>query len=170
MDKDYYAILGVAKSASAGEIKRAYQKLVLKYHPDRTGGPKSASEFKEVCEAYRVLSDISRRHRYDESRYRAYKSSRARQDNAYTAPSTRSYDRPRRKESESAKVKVSYNSARVIIGLLEAGAGIGALIWIISTNDVKGGARIFLSFMYVIFIVYGYHMFSTPEKQETFDW
>ena len=64
--KDYYDILGVGKSASAEEIKRAYRKLALKYHPDRTAGDKRAEEkFKEVNEAYQVLSDADKRAHYD---------------------------------------------------------------------------------------------------------
>jgi len=64
--KDYYKILGVAKSASADEIKKAYRKLALKYHPDRNKGDKSAeAKFKEISEAYAVLSDAEKRKQYD---------------------------------------------------------------------------------------------------------
>jgi len=65
--KDYYAILGVAKSADAGEIKRAFRKLALKYHPDRNPGNKQAeARFKEASEAYEVLSDPDKRKKYDQ--------------------------------------------------------------------------------------------------------
>ena len=60
MDKkrDYYEVLGVTKSATPDEIKKAYRKLALKYHPDRNPGDKDAEEkFKEAAEAYDVLSD-----------------------------------------------------------------------------------------------------------------
>ena len=64
--RDYYEVLGVDKSASADDIKKAYRKLAMKYHPDRNPGDKTAEEkFKEVGEAYEVLSDADKRSRYD---------------------------------------------------------------------------------------------------------
>jgi curved DNA-binding protein len=67
MAKDYYQILGVNKSASADEIKKAYRKLALKYHPDRNKGDSQAEEkFKEVGEAYAALSDPAKRKQYDQ--------------------------------------------------------------------------------------------------------
>ena len=63
---DYYEVLGVARSASDGEIKSAYRKLALKYHPDRNPGDHSAEEkFKEAAEAYGVLADGDKRSAYD---------------------------------------------------------------------------------------------------------
>ncbi len=65
-DKDYYKILGVKKSGSDEEIKKAYRKLAMKFHPDHTKGDKTAEEkFKKISEAYAVLSDKEKRKQYD---------------------------------------------------------------------------------------------------------
>jgi len=64
--KDYYQTLGVSKSASPEEIKKAYRKLALKYHPDRNQGDKGAeAKFKDISEAYAVLSDPEKKKKYD---------------------------------------------------------------------------------------------------------
>jgi molecular chaperone DnaJ len=69
LEKDYYKTLGVAKGASADEIKKSYRKLARKYHPDANeGDPKAEGRFKEISEAYSVLSDDKRRKEYDEAR------------------------------------------------------------------------------------------------------
>jgi molecular chaperone DnaJ len=66
--RDYYEVLGVAKSADGEEIKRSYRRLAMKYHPDRAEGDKAEAEarFKECAEAYEVLSDPAKRKRYDQ--------------------------------------------------------------------------------------------------------
>ena len=66
MPRDYYEVLGVSREASEQEVKSAYRKLALKYHPDRNPGDKQAEEkFKEAAEAYGVLGDAEKRRRYD---------------------------------------------------------------------------------------------------------
>ena len=65
--RDYYEVLGVAKTASEDEIKKAYRKIAIKYHPDRNPGDKEAEEkFKEAAEAYDVLHDAKKRQQYDQ--------------------------------------------------------------------------------------------------------
>ena len=74
--RDYYEVLGVIKSASPDEIKKAYRKLALKYHPDRNKNDKTAeAKFKEASEAYHVLSDKERRTNYDQFGHAAFEGS-----------------------------------------------------------------------------------------------
>ena len=62
----YYEVLGLSKTASGDEIKRAYRKLAMQYHPDRNQGDKQAeSKFKEIGEAYGTLSDAQKKQNYD---------------------------------------------------------------------------------------------------------
>src|SRR3989442_9300624 len=66
MDKrDYYDVLGVPKGAGKDEIKSAYRKLALQYHPDRNKAPEATERFKEISEAYAILSDDEKRNQYD---------------------------------------------------------------------------------------------------------
>ena len=66
--RDYYEVLGVAKNASPDDIKRAYRRMAIKYHPDKNPDNKKEAEvkFKECAEAYEVLSDTEKRQRYDQ--------------------------------------------------------------------------------------------------------
>ena len=64
--RDYYEILGVSKSVEEGELKKAYRKVAMQYHPDRNPGDKDSEEkFKEAAEAYEILSNGDKRARYD---------------------------------------------------------------------------------------------------------
>ena len=64
--RDYYEILGVSRTADAAELKKAYRKLAMQYHPDRNPGDAEAEKrFKEAAEAYEVLSNPEKRQRYD---------------------------------------------------------------------------------------------------------
>ena len=66
--RDCYDVLGVTKSASKDEIKKAYRKLALKFHPDKTKGDKASEEkFKEASEAYHILSDEKRKVNYEKT-------------------------------------------------------------------------------------------------------
>ena len=78
MKKDFYEILGISKSSSQDEIKKAYRKVAMQYHPDRNPGDKSAEEkFKEAAEAYEVLSDSDKRSQYDRFGHQAFSPGRA---------------------------------------------------------------------------------------------
>lgn len=70
--RDYYEILGVGRGASDDEVKKAFRKLALQFHPDRNGAPDASEKFKEVTEAYQVLSDPDRRNLYDRFGHSAF--------------------------------------------------------------------------------------------------
>ena len=85
--RDYYEVLGVAKGASDGEVKKAYRKLALKYHPDKNpGDPEAEKQFKAVSEAYEVLNDPERRKLYDQYGHEGLKA------RGYAGPSFHSVD------------------------------------------------------------------------------
>lgn len=70
--RDYYDVLGVAKNASKDEIKGAYRKLALKYHPDRNKSSDATEKFKEINEAYEILSDQKKKEKYDQFGHAAF--------------------------------------------------------------------------------------------------
>ena len=73
MKKDFYEILGITKSASEAEIKKAYRKKALEFHPDKNPGDKQAEEkFKEAAEAYEILSDPQKKAKYDQFGHQAF--------------------------------------------------------------------------------------------------
>ena len=73
MKKDYYEVLGISKSAATAEIKKAYRKMAVKYHPDKNPDDKNAEEkFKEAAEAYEILSDPDKKARYDQYGHSAF--------------------------------------------------------------------------------------------------
>lgn len=70
--RDYYEILGIDKSASEKEIKSAYRKLAMQYHPDKNSSPDAEEKFKEISEAYEILSDQNKRSKYDKFGHSAF--------------------------------------------------------------------------------------------------
>ena len=75
--RDYYDILGINKNASAAEIKKAYRKMAVKYHPDKNPDDKEAEEkFKEAAEAYEILSDADKKARFDQYGHQAFEGGR----------------------------------------------------------------------------------------------
>jgi len=73
MEPDYYKVFGVPKTASRDEIKKAYRKLALQWHPDRNKSPEAETKFKEINEAYEVLSDPKKRQAYDQFGHAAFR-------------------------------------------------------------------------------------------------
>lgn len=65
MGKDYYRVLGIAAGASDDQVKKAYRKQALRYHPDKNTSPEAEEKFKEIAEAYDVLSDAKKKDLYD---------------------------------------------------------------------------------------------------------
>src|SRR3990170_3552230 len=76
-NSDYYQVLGISKSATLDEIKRAYRKQALAHHPDRNKSKDAAEKFKEVNRAYEMLSDPQKRQAYDQFGHAAFESSGA---------------------------------------------------------------------------------------------
>jgi len=72
-EEDYYEILGVSKNAQNKDIKRAFRKLAMQYHPDKNKDPKAQEKFRQIAEAYEVLSDEGKRNQYDKFGASAFK-------------------------------------------------------------------------------------------------
>jgi DnaJ-class molecular chaperone len=68
--KDHYAVLGIEADASLAEVKSAYRKSAARFHPDKNSAPDAPAKFREVQEAYELLSDATKRQAYDENRRR----------------------------------------------------------------------------------------------------
>src|SRR5215211_155552 len=75
--RDYYEVLGVTRSASDEDIKKAYRRLALQFHPDRNSAPEATERFKEATEAYQVLSDTEKRGLYNRYGHSAFERSGA---------------------------------------------------------------------------------------------
>lgn len=69
--KDYYAALGIASNATLAEIKTTYRKMASQYHPDKNAASDAPAKFRQVQEAYEILSDVDKRRTYDENRRRS---------------------------------------------------------------------------------------------------
>ncbi len=85
-NKDFYKVLGLEKGASEDEIKKAYRKMALKYHPDKNKAPDAEEVFKGVAEAYEILSDPKKKELYDK-----YGEDGLREDGASAGPSRGPY-------------------------------------------------------------------------------
>ena len=82
--RDFYDVLGVSKSASSDELKSAYRKLAVKYHPDKNPGDKNAEDkFKEASEAYGILSDKEKKQNYDNFGHTAFEGGGGRQSSGF---------------------------------------------------------------------------------------
>ena len=91
---DFYEVLGVPKTASADEIKKAYRKLAFKYHPDKNPGDKNAEEmFKKITAAYDVLGDETKRRQYDNGSFNPFQEYAQYQQNGQSYQS-QSYQNP----------------------------------------------------------------------------
>lgn len=134
--EDYYAILGLSKSASQDEIKKAFRNLVFKYHPDRNPGDKAAEEkFKKINEAYSVLSDASKKAQYDAGGFNPFESAGSQGQSwgnynpfGQQGYSNESYD-PFREWANYANSNSYYYSNKRTEPNLSRGAAFSQLIW-----------------------------------------
>ena len=126
--EDYYAILGLSKSANQDEIKKAFRNLVFKYHPDRNPGDKAAEEkFKKINEAYSVLSDPNKKAQYDAGGFQGQNSYQ--QNYRYESwENNESYD-PFREWANYANSNAYYYSNKRAEPNLSRGAAFSQLIW-----------------------------------------
>src|SRR3989344_3028188 len=91
MAQDYYDLLGVPKSASEADLKRAYRKKALEWHPDRNKDPKAPERFKEITKAYEILSDPKKKEVYDQYGDSAFQPGSGNQQQGQYGPFTYSY-------------------------------------------------------------------------------
>ena len=81
--RDYYEVLGVERDADEPAIRNAFRKLTLKYHPDRNKSPDAEERYKEIAEAYAILSDPDKRRQYDQHKHRLARHPRIRPGDRY---------------------------------------------------------------------------------------
>ena len=106
--KDYYEVLGLQKGADEKEIKRAYKRLAMKYHPDRTKGDKESEEkFKEINEAYSILNDKEKKNIYDLN-YQKNNYRQSTNNNSYN--STNNSEKKEQKKEPKSEPKTEYKS------------------------------------------------------------
>ncbi|MBR5097222.1 MAG: J domain-containing protein, partial [Treponema sp.] len=134
--EDYYALLGVSRTATEDEIKKAYRNLVFKYHPDRNPGDKTAEEkFKKINEAYSVLSDPNKKAQYDAGGFNPFEGASSQGQNYYQQNygynswgNNESYD-PFREWANYANSNRYYYSNKREEPNLSRGAAFSQLIW-----------------------------------------
>ncbi len=108
--KDYYYILGVSKEATIDDIKKAYRKLSMKFHPDQNNGDKFFEErFKDIKEAYETLTDTSQREKYHEEFFRSSETKKENYQSTNTASNTNAEPK---KERSNSKTKTSSSNSR----------------------------------------------------------
>ena len=123
--KDYYALLGLERGATKGDIKRNYRTLAIKYHPDKSGDDSSAEKFIAITEAYDVLSNKNRRAAYDLYRWQEKKQKKKRAEDSWTVVPTY-YESPRarrkkKQQKRSATFHAEKNENRKWVQLIREG-------------------------------------------------
>jgi DnaJ-class molecular chaperone len=122
--RDHYEVLGVARGASARDIRRAYRALALRYHPDVYSGPDAGSRFREIAGAYEVLQDPAQRARYDATP-RA-----VRHQEGGSGIRRRSRDVPRFVDEAEVRPVVDYLIGALLRDVFRAGAAVRMSAWV----------------------------------------